>query len=135
MARAIVHSVYLACFCQRDNVPSQWRTYGQAGGYSIGFPVELGSIRGLGAESPPYTPLLTRVEYDREKQIQKCKEILQLIVPIADDLAMQHLGRTTKVPTYYGPTSPYDFMLGVAQEMLVDEILSFKDKAFEEEAE
>jgi hypothetical protein len=85
---ALVHSVYLACFCQRDNVLSQWRTYGQAGGYSVGFPVVLGAIRGVGPESPSYTSLLTRVEYRREKQIEACKEILNLILPVADDRAM-----------------------------------------------
>src|SRR5438270_1551532 len=65
---ALVQSVYLACFCQRDNVLSQWRAYGQAGGYSLGFPVVHGSIHNLTPESPSYTALLTRVEYEEKIQ-------------------------------------------------------------------
>lgn len=132
---ALVHSVYLACFCQRDNVLSQWRAYGQAGGYSIGFPVEFGSIRNLVPESPSYTPLLTRVEYQREKQIEICRGILESALSVVDDPTLQRLARTVKTLTYQGLISVYDFLLNVLQEMLLDEILGFKDKAFEEEDE
>jgi hypothetical protein len=131
----LVHSVYLACFCQRDNVLSQWRAYGQAGGYSIRFPVVDGSIRNLAPESPSYTALLTRAEYEREKQANTCREILQLVLSVADDPAVQRIARTTKVSSYHGPKITYDFILDVAEEMLLDEILGFKDKAFEEEEE
>jgi hypothetical protein len=132
---ALVHSVYLACFCQRDNVLSQWRAYGQAGGYSIGFPVMLGSIRNLAPESPSYTPLLTRVEYQKERQISRCREILALVLSAIDDPALQHLARTAKIQAYHGPTLLYDFILSISEEMFIDEIIGFKDNAFQEEDE
>jgi len=132
---ALIHSVYLACFCQRDNVLSQWRAYGQAGGYSIGFPVVNGSIHNLVPESPSYTPLLTKVEYERENQAARCLEILQLVLSVVDVPALQLLGRTVKIPSHQGLTLAYDFVLNVAEEMLLDEILGFKDQAFQEEDE
>jgi len=132
---ALVQSVHLACFCQRDNVLSQWRAYGQAGGYSMGFPVEHGSIRNLTPEAPSYTALLTRVEYEEEAQIRKCKEILELVLPIVDDPTLKRILRTTNAFTYHGPMSTYEFILKAMQEMLLDEILAFKDKAFKEEDE
>jgi hypothetical protein len=101
---ALVHSVYVACFCQRDNVLSQWRAYGQAGGYSIGFPVVDGAIRNLTPESPSYTSLLTRVEYQKEKQSAKCQESLRLVLSAVDDPALQRMARTLRIPSYHGPT-------------------------------
>jgi hypothetical protein len=43
--------------------------------------------------------------------------------------------RTTNTLTYHGPISTYDFILKAAQELMLDEILAFKDKAFKEEDE
>lgn len=38
-------SIYVACFCSDDNLLSQWRTYGSAGGgFSIGFEVNQSEI-------------------------------------------------------------------------------------------
>src|SRR5580704_16675085 len=132
---ALVHSVYLACFCERDNVLSQWRAYGQTGGYSIGFPVVKGSIPNLAPEPPSYTPLLMRVEYEKEKQVEKCLEILQLILPVVDDPILRRLAQTVEVPGYHGPRLAYDFVVDIAEEMLLDEILGFKNQAFQEENE
>lgn len=132
---ALVESVYLACFCQNDNVLSQWRAYGRRGGYSIGFPVLHGSIDNLAPESPSYTALLTRVEYQKEKQLGTCREILESILPIVNDPALSSVAQTENVLTNRGPTHVYDFLLNFTQEMLADEILGFKDDAFEEEKE
>ncbi len=131
----LVRSVYVTSFCQRDNVLSQWRAYGQAGGYSLGFPVQVGSIRNLTCESPSFTPLLIKVEYQREKQTANCGEILKSVLSIVDTSELQRLARTAMIPQYHGPLTAYDFMLSIAEEMLVDEIVSFKNAAFEEEDE
>lgn len=106
-----------------------------AGGYSIGFPVVRGSIRNLTPEAPSYTALLTPVEYEEAAQLQRCKEVLELILPFVDDPAVERILRTTTIRTYYGQTSTYDFVFKALQEMMVDEILAFKDKAFKEEDE
>jgi Protein of unknown function (DUF2971) len=36
-ARMQYHSAYVACFCEDGDLLSQWRAYGAAGGYAIGF--------------------------------------------------------------------------------------------------
>ena len=33
-------AIFLACFCENGNLLSQWRAYGQQGGYALGFEIE-----------------------------------------------------------------------------------------------
>jgi hypothetical protein len=47
--RRNAHSAYVACFCEADDLLSQWRGYGSSGGLSVGF---LSSS--LGAVEPPH---------------------------------------------------------------------------------
>jgi hypothetical protein len=60
--------IYLTCFCQEDNLLSQWRAYGQSGGYSLGLRV-LPRVGVFGERLTPepniYTCLWTKVEYER----------------------------------------------------------------------
>ncbi len=37
--KRLLKPIYLMCFCEGDNLLSQWRAYGKSGGYSIGFKV------------------------------------------------------------------------------------------------
>src|SRR5262245_39574915 len=39
------HAVYVACFCESDDLLSQWRGYGPSGGFAIGF--RRSSLEGL----------------------------------------------------------------------------------------
>src|ERR1700688_9574 len=132
---ALVRSIHLACFCERDNLLSQWRCYGQEGGYSIGFPVVAGAIRGLAPEPASFTGLLVPVEYDRFKQARRCKDVIDRVVPILDDRVADRVLRTAKALTYHGVVLAFDYAVKIVEEMLLDEILAFKDKAFEEEHE
>ena len=77
---AITH-VYLSCFCEDDNVLSQWRTYGQRG-YSIGFKVPMDQFTGQGFRPEPntYTSKWVKVDYDRNEQIKKCRTILDSLL-------------------------------------------------------
>ncbi len=132
----LAQSVYVTCFCERDNLLSQWRYYGRDGGYSMGFPCDKGYIPHLGPESPSFTSVLTRVEYERTQQMRRCQEILSSILPFLEDPEVVRVLDTEMIFTYLQGDVPLrEFILKVAQELLTDEILSFKNKAFEEERE
>lgn len=85
-------------------------------------------------ESPSFTALLSKVEYDEAKQLSQCKQILDSVLPVVDS-ADQSIFRDTKATTTKGLVPTYDFVLNALEEMLLDEILGFKNKAFEEEDE
>jgi hypothetical protein len=83
----VVQPIYLACFCEEDNLLNQWRTYGQSGGYSLGFQVPaLDFLTGQGFKPEPctYTSKWVKVEYDKKEQITRCNEILDAVLPAFD---------------------------------------------------
>jgi hypothetical protein len=85
-ARRQHHFVYVGCFCERDDLLSQWRSYGAAGGYAIGFhkaqlrfvqPAEPGS-RTEGLEE---TAALIHVRYGDAAVEEAVERVLQTIAP------------------------------------------------------
>src|SRR6185312_14332716 len=81
--RDIVDPIYLSCFCEQDNLLSQWRTYGQAGGYSLGFKVQQEGVwDGITPEPCVYTARWVKVDYDKDQQVEKCRALLQKVMPI-----------------------------------------------------
>ena len=76
LKRNIITPIYLTCFCEEDNLLSQWRAYGQTGGYSIGFRVlSEGIVYGLKPEPSVYTARCVKVEYDRGEQLRRITEL------------------------------------------------------------
>jgi hypothetical protein len=66
-----VVEVYLVCFCRKGDLLSQWRAYGQAGGYAIGFDsTVLTSLTGNHV-------MLAPVLYDGSKQEQLIRDLVQ----------------------------------------------------------
>lgn len=56
---------YVACFCETDNLLSQWRTYGRQGGFAPGF--RVADTRHLRSE--PMTSTFGKVLYDKAEQL------------------------------------------------------------------
>ena len=132
LERNVITPIYLTCFCEEDNLLSQWRAYGSSGGYSIGFRVPAGGIiYGLMPEPRVYTARCVKVEYDREKQIRRVMEILDAALPILDEQDVTDAIRSID------PLSPLGFSQPsrIIQEMLVEESTGFKDAAFAVEKE
>jgi hypothetical protein len=131
--RHLIKPIYLACFCEVDNLLSQWRTYGQSGGYSLGFKVPTDIFTGQGFEPEPntYTSNWVKVDYNRHEQIKKCKAILDPVLSIFDDANL------AKAITEIGdhPTMGYSKIMIVIADMLLEEIVGFKNEAFEAEKE
>jgi hypothetical protein len=132
--RNMIRLIYLACFCEDDNLLSQWRTYGQSGGYSLGFKVPPNiAIAGLGFKPEPntYTAKWARVEYDRKEQAKKCSAILNPLLAIFDD---PDTARAIATVTDH-PLVGYDKLFRAIVDILLEEIVSFKNEAFKVEKE
>jgi hypothetical protein len=132
LKRNIITPIYLTCFCEEDNLLSQWRAYGQTGGYSIGFRVlSEGIVYGLKPEPSVYTARCVKVEYDRGEQLRRITELLDFLVPIVDD------AQVTEAIRSLDPLSPDGLgrLSGTIAEILMDESVAFKNPAFAVEKE
>jgi hypothetical protein len=132
LKKDIIKPIYLACFCEDDNLLSQWRSYGQSGGYSLGFKVPSDATgRGFRPEPNVYTASWVKVEYDRDEQVKKCRAILDTILPIFDD------PQTAQAVTAVGahPFLGYGAIRKVIADILLEETVGFKNDAFEVEKE
>jgi len=125
-------SIYVASFCKTDNLLSQWRAYGQAGGYSIGFPVSARTINvSFRPEPNTYTAELIQVEYNRPTQVAKCTSLLDKLQSILDD---GDLARAMLEVALH-PGVGYADIRDVIEELFLDLIVGFKHEAFQEEQE
>lgn len=121
-------NIYVSCFCQEDDVLSQWRAYGQKGGYSLGF-----DTRRLSSDltAPVYynRVRLAKVEYREGMQLQRIQSVLrQFFTAIA---------KADQVPLPVGVNVKdlvHDLIF-LLLELLLDEIVTFKHPAFEDERE
>jgi hypothetical protein len=130
----IVQPIYLSCFCEDDNLLSQWRAYGQAGGYSLGFQVPAADFltgQGFRPEPCTYTSRWVKVEYGKKQQIRRCKEILDAILPAFDDKTTAQAFATIGDH----PLSGYSKVLRTMVDILMEEIVGFKSEAFAVEKE
>ena len=132
--KTLIEPIYLVCFCENDNLLSQWRAYGQSGGYSLGFKVAIGSRfenEGFTPEPRTYTGKWVKVEYKRPKQAERCETILNSVLTVFDDAETAH----AIVSIGDHPQSGYSRFFRIIVEMLFEEIVGFKNEAFKEENE
>jgi hypothetical protein len=123
------NSVFVACFCEEDNLLSQWRAYGQAGGYSLGIPISSFSTIRVQPEPKTYTAILTKVQYERAAQVKSCQNLLENIV---SKISGEELDwAITQVSPFLG----YDKFQSAIEDLLIEEIVGFKNPAFKEERE
>ena len=120
MSRSL--NIFVVCFCEKDNLLSQWRAYGQKGGYALGF---QGSIKTNMNTAGPFSLSLTKVIYNEALQIQRIRDVLREALQTIDE----ELGETVIMDAL-----SRDIVLMV-QELLLDEIVRFKHPAFIDERE
>jgi len=123
------HSIFVACFCASDNLLSQWRAYGQQGGYSLG--IAASPSPNLQPEPKTFTARLIRVEYNRQTQIQSC---LQLLRDILSKISSEDLAIAVANQSQYS-FHKYEKFYTVIQDLLIEKIVGFKNPAFAEERE
>lgn len=119
-------TIYVACFCSRENLLSQWRAYGQKGGYSLGFRVSGNSVD---LEGPPgfENVRLARVEYNPASQSSVLGEIIRETIVAVADLVKPGPFETEKDLRYK--------IVEWLDDRLLQEIVTFKHPAFYDEQE
>ena len=130
-------TMYVACFCERDNLLSQWRAYGQKGGYSIGFPLRRREHLGLYPQNPFYSAELLKVNYEKHLQRRALNDLLKRIMPMFDNPLIAAGLKADKLadPSYAKFAEHLVYLLELVYEVLLEVIVTFKNKAFEEERE
>ena len=132
LQKRLLTPIYLTCFCEEDNLLSQWRGYGQSGGYSVGFRV-LPNVGVFGERLTPepniYTCRWAKVEYERTKQADICDNILAPIFAALDDPTAAQAIRAASEHPFVG----YQNLFTATMDILLEEIVRFKSKAFEVE--
>jgi hypothetical protein len=124
------HSIFVACFCEKDNLLSQWRAYGERGGYSLGMAFSTSDTR-LHPEPKTYTNKLMKVVYDRETQVQTC---LALLRNIADAISSDDLNSEVEDQNEYSFVR-YERFYELIQDLIIEKVVAFKNPAFVEEQE
>jgi hypothetical protein len=128
---SVVNRTYIACFCENENLLSQWRAYGRKGGYSLIFPHE--ALRSsLTVHDDFYYVELQRVIYNRDVQVR----LLELV--IAD--VMTTLAEKSIVELWKGFNAEQKKLFFISFNTLfhtiaVNDIVRLKHPAFEEERE
>lgn len=134
LEKKIIGPIYLGCFCEDDNLLSQWRAYGPCGGYSIGFRVPTVETVSLGPGFRPepntYTAKWARVEYEKSEQVKNCTAILDQMLAVLDSETANAIQTIDDHP-FCG----YAAFAKAIKEILLEEILRFKNEAFRVEKE
>jgi len=117
---------YAACFCEKNDVLSQWRGYGGTGGYAIGL-----DLRDL-AQPPgePTIPYLTlKVIYDRTEQVRLMREAMDRYLPFVMSRQVEAWWKSD--PTEANRAAISSRFMRLTAPLFA----SFKDAAWSEEAE
>jgi hypothetical protein len=126
----LVQPIFLCCFCENDNVLNQWIAYGKSSGYSFGFQVP--TVReGFRPEPNTCTSQWVKVEYDKGEQLKSCRTILDSILAIFDDEGIARAISAIGAHPLFG----YNKIFRIIVDMLIEEIVSFKNEAFKGENE
>lgn len=122
---------YVVCFCEDPNLLSQWRTYGQNGGYSIGF--DEASLEKFRTENDNFTVRLSRVLYEEPQQNKLLEDLLTNFVTELERDTIESQFRNLD------GTRPKMFCVRgfehTLQLLALADIVRFKHPAFKEEKE
>lgn len=125
----ILSRVYVACFCEEENLLSQWRAYGQSGGYSLGF-LRANLEHKIGVKGRGIS--LKQVIYRERHQRRILECLLADTLPVLGETAID--AKLSKL-TSKGVAVFQAGFDSVLQIMALGEIVRFKHPAFIEEKE
>jgi hypothetical protein len=121
-----IATLYVACFCESDNLLSQWRTYSRSGGFALGFRVaELGDLQ------PEHMTVSrpTKVLYQEEDQIKRVRDLIgDAIVVFGEDDVVRGDADNPSADSVLAAG-------GEIAQILLSAITSFKAPDFAEERE
>ncbi|MCC5907027.1 MAG: DUF2971 domain-containing protein [Balneolaceae bacterium] len=128
----VMFHTFIACFCESENLLSQWRAYSnKGGGYNIGFEFKLNTFSSLNKKNldNKNKPLLRKVIYDKELQICLIRNYLEKITNGVKKGFTGSIGIKNKRNLHAA------IMGSQASNVLLDMLLTFKNPEFEEEQE
>jgi hypothetical protein len=120
-------TIYVACFCQNDNLLSQWRAYGQVGGYSLGFQIATGNL-GLTVPGGFWDLRLAKVVYNSAVQQERINSFVKEALLSISESSLENVSEGARKALMRDAIS-------YIENRLLDEIVMFKNPAFKEEKE
>lgn len=128
--RHILARIYVVCFCEEPNLLSQWRTYGQNGGYSIGF--DRSALEEFRTDATRMTITLEKVIYNVSQQKKLLESFLADGMPELNNPEVQ---MEFKKLTAHGLEMFFTMFTSVMEIFALREIVRFKHPAFNDERE
>lgn len=117
--------IYLACFCERGDLLSQWKGYTNfGGGYSIGF--KASDLFRTKRKSPFYGISIRRVVYDKKTQAEMIDSEIKAVCEIACNLISEYSEYSNYIIEHASRHLAHDLTVLLMQ---------FKANAFQEEQE
>ncbi|MEX0904446.1 MAG: DUF2971 domain-containing protein [Balneolaceae bacterium] len=127
-----MHQTFIACFCESENLLSQWRAYSNnGGGFSIGFEINDSSLITFEKTNfeECFKPILRKIIYKPEEQMRLIKDYINIVTE------GYRKGIVGKVSGVMNENYHSAVMGSQASNLLLDLILSIKNPAFSEEKE
>lgn len=136
-----LHHAFITCFCEKENLLSQWRGYSEfGGGYCLGFNFNEntriffeennGSTPTIDNLTSQQQPLLRKIIYDADLQLEIVNECIDRLVEGYNRGLPGKLSRMFRDKNYHSA-----LMGSQGIDPLLDLAISFKHPAFKEEDE
>lgn len=127
------HHIYLVSFCEEGDLFTQWQKYAKPTGYSFSLkvPSDPSAGQGFRPEASVFTTKWVKVNYDRNEQVQRCRTVVDSILKCFDETD------TAKAIATIGshPLFGYSELRKIIADILMEEIVGFKNKSFKDERE
>jgi hypothetical protein len=128
--RDTLANVYVVCFCEKPNLLSQWRAYGQSGGYSIGF--NRDALTNYRTEGNTIDVQLEQVIYDESQQATILSTLIADGIPALNE---PNVAAEFEKLTLLGKATFLQLYLRSWEHFALREIVRFKPPSFEDERE
>ena len=129
----ILYRVFIACFCDDDNLLSQWRAYAEKGvGYNIGFNFTTDTKF---SHNPEYISedsyiILRKIIYDTNLQNEIITKSIDKIIEVAEMVEKYWTKQSSGLPVAWSSQAALETV-----NILFDIVMSFKNPVFEREQE
>lgn len=126
------NQTYVACFCESENLLSQWRSYAvQGGGYNLGLRFQSNTkfYHTLDDSEEDSHVILRKMVYDVDEQRGLISDYLSSIVTSSGD-AIKYYNEHSGIPDAWAAIAALESV-----NILYDLMLSFKNPVFNEENE
>ncbi len=129
----VMYHGYVACFCEEENLLSQWRSYAaMGGGYNLGILFNSGTKFVLNQDdlSKDSFIILRKVIYDPEQQKNIVNDYIAKIISGARQAMIRWNDQEEEIPPAWEPQVAIESV-----NLLFDIMFCFKNEVFKEEKE